>query len=354
MIKANLSKKTIIGVALAAVLALGGFSVQSLRAAERVDTAATVTITANIDSNDTSVFASRYKDSWNADSIVEMDPVTVDLYKIASLEETGTLSPDSRFSNIPVGELLKSPNADTIIEKIVTPAKEIAEGLSPDKTIAFENGSLSATATIPGGAGLYLYIPKAKDNRYSYNFISYVILAPNSDYTDTTGTSDKWNYNVGFSLKGTEEQRTGSLLIKKKLESYNISLGDVSFVYRVKGQLDDQIIDNVYTIDFTGPDQESRLITGLPATAKVTVTEEYAGVSYKPVEGSQTVYTDVEIVADDGDEEPVIPPATVDFKNTYDDGLISSGIAAENQFIDDGNGEVHFDGRKPFESENVR
>lgn len=308
-----------------------GVGTYSLRAAERVDTTKTVKITAEVDVNDGSVFASKYEDK-----------LYIRLYKIAALDETGKLTGvTSEFSGaqIDLTVLDNNPTVEDVEDKIVYPALGVVENIDNYNEITIDRGQNEnkGSATIDEGAGLYLYVPQmTKDNRYYYYFTSYVIMVPSSEYIVTGSGSDEWNYEATFKIKSRYEERHGGLRIVKNLDNYNVDLSAASFIYKVKATLDDKVIyDDVLKIEFDAiqPNDTQPAAIGsrelyFPAEAKVTVTEVYEGASYKVV--GENKKEDIIIKPfDEEDEEPV----EVVFENEYDDTkLISGGISAVNTY----------------------
>ena len=342
MIKVNLRKKGLIGISLALALCITGVGAYNLKAAERVDTEKTVTITANV-VEDNSVFATSYEGD-----------VVINLYKIATLNQTGTLEKIAGYESVDLSVLPtevtdKDATVQEITDGIVTKAMN-SRSETPDGTIIIKRGKgeKSKTASFEAGAGLYLFVPEmAADEKCFYQFTPYVILAPGSEYISEGQGLDKWNYDVSFNLKASEEPRFGRLKISKKLETYNVSLGDVSFVYEVKAVLDGKTVkNNVYALtltkeDFTESNTVERILDDeFPATATVTVTEKYTGASYDAVGGD--VVETVEIIADNIITEDLEPGeekiATAYFDNEFNGKNIIGGIAAENLFVEDGNG----------------
>ncbi len=327
MIKAKYRKKGLIGIALAAVLIIGTFGAHSIQAAGRVDTEATVKITANIDSGDGSAFASEYK------GIVD-----IGLYKIATVDELGNPKLLDEFNDGTIDlSVIKidsenKPSVDSITSKIVNPAKDIIEkngDIEPTRIITLDRSKDEKTSSvdIEAGAGIYLYIPNAvMDEKNKYEFTPYIIYAPTSDYIMSNGVgSDEWKYESVFTLKSKATPLYGSLRIIKHLDKFNENLQAQSFVYTVKAVLDGKIVFNsVYKIDMNGAGTADRLVTKIPVGATVTVTESYAGSSYSSTDESN-VRTVEGIVSNE--------TMSVEFNNTYNGKNIIGGIAAENQFI---------------------
>ncbi|WP_143071331.1 hypothetical protein [Pseudobutyrivibrio sp. UC1225] len=340
MIKVSLRRKGLIGICMALALCILGIGAHSLRAASRVDTKKPVTITAKVADGDTSAFATEYKGK-----------VDIYLYRIATMDETGTLTVDDRYATAGIDlSVLNKKNATSqdVITGIVDPAMEKAEQVGKDEQFTLDrtNGDTSATSDpLEKGVGLYLYIPQRSTedatSRYAYEFTPYIVFAPSSTFITTGTGSDEWDYNPSFNLKSTQIERTGKLRIVKKLDQYNISMGKQSFVYDVKGTLDGKVvINNVYKIDFDGPGTNDRIIdVDIPATTVLTVTEAYPGSSYKPVDEEKMVVDGLVVIPYEKEGDPIV---TAEFENTYSGGLIVGGIAAENTFIEDENGDIHF------------
>ncbi len=323
MNKAILRTKGFIGVTLAAVLILGGVKVQNLMAAERINPQETNTITAKIAED--SVFAKEFDNRLD-----------IKLYKIAGMDETGKLVEAEGFENINREYLNERHDPQDIKKEIVEPALTIVEAADEMDAIilSIDRGQGETSGTVEmDGPGVYLYVPyiaaDQEDPRYTYTFTSYIISAPTSNYIMTGTGDDDWIYNVSFELKSEAEARYGSLEIVKTLDTFNSSLGDAAFVYEVKAVLaeEEEVLNNVYSIDFSAAGTKSIVIEDIPATSVVTVTEVYTGASYESV-GNQVI---------SGNE--IIPNETtvVKFENDYDGRLISGGISAENNFeIEDG------------------
>ena len=313
---------------MALALCIAGIGAYSLKAAERVDTEKTVTITAKV-VEDGSGFATNYKGD-----------VVINLYKIATMDEGGALSKMAGYDDVDLSVLPsevtdKDATVMDINNNIVYPAlNSIGEEDIPDAVITIKRGEgeKSGTTSIEAGAGLYLFVPQnVSDPRYFYYFTPYVILAPGSEYITPSDPemnpgqgSDKWNYDVSFNLKCGEERRYGRLIIRKVLDNYNRDLGIASFVYKIKAKLEEGtvVFDDVMTLDFDDAGAKEFSID-LPSTAIVTIKEENKGASYKVV-GTDTK----EITVVDSEIEQL-----VEFENEYDDDkLISGGISAVNTY----------------------
>jgi len=323
--------KNLIAISMAAVLVFAGALAYQSHAASRVDLSQTVTITAQVASDDTSVFASSYEGL-----------VDVDLYKIASLDEAGKPVLADSFSNsgIDLGILNNNPRVDDIKTGIVEKAY-LARPETPTATITFDKSqALSGSVQIANGAGIYLYVPRqAQDTRYTYTFTYYIISAPTSTYVQTGQGSDDWNYNATFNLKSVEERRSGYLEIRKTLDTFNESLGTASFVYTVEATIDGEpVYSNVFALNFDGAGTMSVEPVELPSDAVVTVTETYSGASYSQV--NQGIWEQVqaqetsEIIADYSPGNIVVGDSTIriSFENNYNGKQIIGSIGVINRY----------------------
>ena len=314
----NIVKRNFIFLSIA-ILIMASVGIHKINAAPRVEIDKPVTIVAQVSSDDTSVFATQFKGT-----------VTIELYKIATLDESGTPSLTASFEGkgIDLTVLDKKPTVDDIKDKIVNPALVATEGMSTNDVITIDRSKADlGSKEIENGAGIYLYKPLAiSDKRYAYTFTSYVVFAPTSTFIQSGAGDDTWNYESTFTLKAEEEPLYGSLDITKTLDTFNTSLGTAAFVYKVTAVRDEEtVFSNVYTIDMYGPETRTRTIHNIPADSTVTVTEVYTGASYMLVsEASKEAY----IVADELEEER----AEVTFENDYDNRLNVGGISAENIF----------------------
>ena len=309
------NSKALIGIMMAAMLVVAGSGIYKANAASRVDTTETITIIAGVSDTDTSVFATKYKGT-----------VTIKLYKLADMDETGKLHivDELKNSEIDLSVLNGNPTVGDINTKIVIPAKAaVPENTNLVISLNRANGATAEPIDIPNGAGLYLYVPQdIEDTRYNYSFTSYVVMAPTSELITTGAGLDTWNNIVRFNLKATETERFGKLEIKKTLNSFNKTLGTASFVYRVTLMDGDELLsENVYSLDFDSATTKTKLFENIPAGVTAIVTEEYTGASYT-LDGDATVTKTIE-------GEKI---ATAEFKNSYDDRLITGGISAENNF----------------------
>ena len=193
-------KENIFALVLTAIVAIGGTGVVTAHAAGYIDTDATVTITAQVGKEDTSVFAQSYNGN-----------VDIKLYKIATLDQTGqpVLSPSYKESGIDLSVLTNNPKVADIEKNIVKPAVKAASKQQEDAVITAsrQDNNFCGNVAISKGAGIYLYIPQpVSDEKYKYSFMPYLIYAPTSDYiaTGAVDADSTWKYDVVFIIKPQE------------------------------------------------------------------------------------------------------------------------------------------------------
>ncbi|XCP84643.1 DUF5979 domain-containing protein [Roseburia hominis] len=151
---------------------------------------------------------------------------------------------------------------------------------------------------------------------------------------------DEWLYDVTVGLKPSREPLEGDMKIRKTLNTYNESLGEVTFVFEVTGKdpvTGEVVYNNVVSMNFddgTPTGTQTVKITGLPVGTVVTVKEIYNGGSYKEVSADYT--TTIEPTKDG-----VSQTKPVTFVNDYDDKLKKGcGIVNHFDFVGD---EAHTD-----------
>ena len=143
-----------------------------------------------------------------------------------------------------------------------------------------------------------------------------------SQYSDTATGEIKLGANAYVEI--TNALRYGELEIQKKLLTYNKSLGETSFVFKV--DLYDYAGENVIFSDMVSLKFDDAGVTtypypkALPAGHKVIVTEVYSGASYELKESNGTI----NIVAD--------TTGTASFTNDYVDGRLNGGGSILNVF----------------------
>ena len=330
------SRKKLIAIAATVVTLAASFGAYSVNAAGHIDLTADVNISAAIGAGDASQFATSYEGE-----------MVIDLYKIAELDESGNikgLTPDFANSGAKLSVLSnktsedKDKKVEEVKTEIVEKVKPIAQSdaVKPTATITAtktKDGLTNATATIAGGAGIYLFVPHdCSDADFNYTFTSYILYAPTSDYITLGSGSDEWKYDARFLLKSEAKPKYGNVIITKNLKTFNDSLGTASFIFDVEATRDSMtVFSNVYTLTFDKNDNyvdgaftKSITIDKVPAGTTITVTEVYSGASYQiDVEENKTQTIEDLKAGETG---------TVEFTNDYDEHLKEGGISVVNTF----------------------
>lgn len=295
-------------VMLAFALLLSSAVISRVQAAVEIDTNQKGTVTFQLDGE--------------FEELKELE-IPVKLYQVAEVDTSGAYKALTGFEDLKLEEITSETTAAEWEEK-ATLASEIIDGK--------ENAQEDTSCTLTEGTGkveelsLGMYLVKAEtvlSPEYEYSFTPYLISVPNN-YWATTG-DDTWVYDVTTGLKPGQENRLGSLIIEKQLDSYNATLGPASFVFQVEGEKDyEQVYSNVVSIVFDGAGTKSAQIDELPAGATFTVTEIYSGASYTLTTApSQTA----KIIAEGEEGSPV----SVSFTNTYDERM-NGGASIVNHF----------------------
>lgn len=243
-------------------------------------------------------------------------PITVNLYKVASIDVTGEYTSTPDFSALDFSGISEATTAQEW-ETYAADAKAIVDAgtLAVTATADTEEGIASIHNL---GTGLYLIDAQQVLSDYNqYDFTPYLISLPNN-YYHTTG-DDTWLYELtgdnAIGLKPEKTDRIGDLLITKNLDVYNETNTEGTFVFQieaVKTDIDTNetkvVYSDVVAMTFESAGTDSITIEDIPAGAEVTVTEVYSGASYKLVsDPSQTVT----IIAED--------VVATEFVNTHDD-----------------------------------
>ena len=263
------------------------------------------------------------------------EPVTVRLYKVADVKESGAYLAKEGFDSLELGKVDHETTAQEWEEKAEA-AEEILEGLSQEDQSAL----LTAQATLTKGQGstgaikpgLYLVMTVAVlSPEYIYSFTPYLLSLPGNYYSEEN-PDDSWQYRVTVGLKPEQELRYGSLEIIKTLDTSNATLGGADFIFSVEAvRHGETVYSDVVSLSFDGPGTKKVLIDHLPAGSQVTVTEVYSGSCY--------------VLTSPGSQDALIQAdqvAQVAFSNTYDEEN-NGGSSIVNHFIytpEDPDGEV--------------
>ena len=225
-------------------------------------------------------------------------------------EETGSETPDWNADG-PAGGTASAAAPSVGAGRLALPeAMELPADL-PDKLaradaeITVENG-IGTMQGLPQGMYLVWVMPVETDN-YQYTF--------------------------------RQNQRYGSLLLRKTLHNYKEALGAAMFVFRVEARKDlnhdgekEIVYSNVVGLEFDAAGEKEAVVEHIPAGSEVTVEEIYSGSAYT-IQGSAV--KDVTVWAKDSNDAGNLP--AVEFANDYDD-RVTYGTGAVNHFTHDGNG----------------
>ena len=283
-----------------------------------------------VDRNDCSVefsVGSDYKELLTSD-------VTIDLYKVASVDKSGTYTAEPDFEGLDVSALDIDDQAGSAAkwsERAASAAQKVTEKkLDATDTVTTTNGMTKSEGL---ETGLYLIQPEevVTDN-YTYTFAPSLVALPNNYYGN--GGSDTWVYNLtgenGITLKPEQHARYGKLVINKTLLHQNVTSGDkATFVFQIDIENPDGTKESkVEALDFKTAGSDSITIEHLRAGADVTVTEVYSGASYSLVSDNPVK---AKITANDEYSSADAPTAEVSFKNDTD-GRPNGGYGIVNNF----------------------
>ena len=272
----------------------------------------------------------------------------VNLYKVASVDKTGTYTPVKDFDTLDLSELSMEDAAASAAQwqdRAKAAEEMLTDSILPTKETVIHNGTAEVRDL---ETGLYLVqVDQLVTANHVYTFTPYLIALPNNYYGQ--GKSDTWVYNLtgenAIGLKPEQQPRSGDLVITKKLVNQNVTFGDqATFVFQIDIVNPDRTTAcRVEALTFDAAGEQSARITGLPAGAAVTVTEVYSGASYRLTSenGVQTT-----ILANDAYSEADAPVAEVTFINE-DDGRINGGYGVINHFELDENGQYQYTGADP-------
>ena len=270
--------------------------------------------------------------------------IPVNLYKVASVDESGNYTGIGAFSKLD----LSSVSADNLDAAAATWAERAAEAkkLLKDDTEPTTTTLTQGRGTATGlDTGLYLVdTPKVITPNYTYTFTPYLVSLPTNNYYSGNGASDDWiydltkEYNSAVGLKPEEHARYGDLKINKTLAHHNATTGKkATFVFKIEiTPLKGKTETRIESLDFEAAGDSSVTITKIPAGATVTVKEEYSGASYKLTSANDQNAT---IVATDRGAK--VDPASVSFTNDIDDNM-NGGYGVKNNFKLDENGQYQY------------
>lgn len=273
--------------------------------------------------------------------------IPVNLYKVASVDESGNYTATDAFSKLD----LSSVSADNLDAAAATWAERAAEAkkLLKDDTEPTTTTLTQGRGTATGlDTGLYLVdTPKVITPNYTYTFTPYLVSLPTNNYYSGNGASDDWiydltkEYNSAVGLKPEQHVRYGDLVIKKELVDHNATFGDkATFVFQIDiTTLDEKKETRIEELTFSAAGNDSVTITKIPAGSHVKVTEVYSGASYE-LASAKSQETDI-IANPEKETEVEFRPAEVSFINKHD-GRTNGGYGVKNNFKLDENGQYQY------------
>ena len=272
--------------------------------------------------------------------------IPVNLYKVASVDESGNYTGIGAFSKLD----LSSVSADNLDAAAATWAERAAEAkkllkddTEPTTTVTLTQGRGTATRL---KTGLYLVdTPKVITPNYTYTFTPYLVSLPTNNYYNGKDASDNWIYNLTGSnavgLKTEQHVRYGNLVINKELVDHNATFGNnATFVFQIDiTTLDNKKETRIEELTFNAAGSDSVTIEKIPAGSHVTVTEVYSGASYE-LASAKSQETDI-IANPEKETEVEFKPAEVSFINKHD-GRTNGGYGVKNNFKLDENGQYQY------------
>jgi len=302
-------KRGRIAGALVVMLLLTCLYIPAVNAADAINTNTKCSLTLEVPTD------SAYNQDTNKPAI------TAKLYRVASVSESRHFTMIDTIPGVDIETLSQSDSTDWAAAA-QTAASVINR--TPDTTVTLTNGTGKASGL---ETGMYLVMMDTVTSKeYEYTFTPYFISLPNNLYYSTQKpTDDSWVYDATSFIKIGQAPRYGSIVIEKTLESYNESLGQVTFAYTVEGKKAGVTnYSNAAMITFNKAGIQTTILTGIPALTTVTVTEAYTGASYT----LSTAPDQTASIIADGDEGS---PVKVSFTNTYNNET-KKGYGVANHF----------------------
>lgn len=273
--------------------------------------------------------------------------IPVNLYKVASVDESGNYTATDAFSKLD----LSSVSADNLDAAAATWAERAAEAkkLLKDDTKPTTTTLTQGRGTATGlDTGLYLVdTPKVITPNYTYTFTPYLVSLPTNNYYSGNGASDDWiydltkEYNSAVGPKPEQHVRYGNLVINKELVDHNATFGNnATFVFQIDiTTLDKKKETRIEELTFSAAGSHSVTIEKIPAGFHVKVTEVYSGASYE-LASAKSQETDI-IANPEKETEVEFRPAEVSFINKHD-GRTNGGYGVKNNFKLDENEQYQY------------
>lgn len=262
---------------LALTLVLSGMALAEVRAALSIETDRMCSISFEVGGDLAGEFA----------ELSEI-PIPVEMYKVADVDEAGGYTALNGYEKLELDKVNSETTAADWEAKAQAAAAVVEEMKAEPTAEGILEGGKGTIADL--SVGMYLVVAQtAVSEQYEYQFTPYLISLPNNYYG--AAGNDDWVYDVTTGLKPGREDLFGSLVIDKRLESYNASLGSATFIFQVEGVKNgEKVYSDVVSLVFDGSGTKSVTVDQIPAGAEVTVTEIYSGASYELISApSQTV-----------------------------------------------------------------
>lgn len=273
--------------------------------------------------------------------------IPVNLYKVASVDESGNYTATDAFTGLDLSSV-SADNLDTAAatwSERATEAKKLLKDDTKPTTVTLVQGRGTATGL---ATGLYLVdTPKVTTPNYTYTFTPYLVSLPTNNYYSGNGANDDWIYNLtkennsAVGLKPEEHVRYGDLVINKELIDHNATFGDkATFVFQIDiTTLDKKTETRIEELTFSAAGNDSVTIKKIPAGSTVIVKEIYSGASYKLI--SQNGVTATIVANDEKEAGQSSETAVVSFTNEHD-GRTNGGYGVRNNFKLDENGQYQY------------
>ncbi|MDD3218027.1 MAG: hypothetical protein PHC41_03705 [Lachnospiraceae bacterium] len=251
--------------------------------------------------------------------------VSIDLYRVAKIDESGNYQGLGAFSGMKFESIKQDGDSAAAWEAKAEEAVLLRDGADVAKGTATDENGEASVRDLP--TGLYLVWTDPVDtDYYSYQFKPYLISLPNNYYYTTQ--NDDWQYNLigdlALNLKPEQQMRYGNLLIQKNMINHHITMGrKATFVFRIDIVTPkNKSYCKIRALTFDEAGEKEHLIEQIPAGSAVTVTEAYSGSGYK-------------LTADSLKVQQVVIPAedtvSVAYANEHD-GRIVGGYGVVNHF----------------------
>ncbi len=336
-------KKGYVAGALALILAVLGLELTMVRAADALDFR-----------NHTCSLTIETTGVEFAKELSNVPEIPVKLYQVASMDESAEYTVNTRTYGSDV--VIENKGQDRaawaqmwkdMAAKAANKIEASGGSIRADATVAMRpvtqgNNTYSSGTARNLAPGLYLVAAESvRYGGYEYSFTPYLISVPTNEYRMVSGGGkDEWLYDVTVGLKPARKPLDGEMVIQKTLNTYNESLGEVTFIFEVTGTdpVTGQVVyNNVISMNYdsTTPNgTQSVKITGLPVGTVMTVKEIYNGASYTELSSEQR--TTIEGYETDSSGNPISQTKPVSFVNDYDDELKKGyGIVNHFDFVGD-------------------